>query len=200
MRRTSVIVFPLLMMLIAIANPLINVLSSAKWAASIPYFQLLCLASLFNPIYSLIISALNARGRSRNTFTIEIIKKALIVISILICLKFGIIALLIGFCISNWLATLISVFAFKREINHFWMNQFKDIFPSLFIGIVIAGLTTLLSYLIQNLFILLSLQLLVSIAVYILMVRFILPELFNNAFQFLQQQVINRFHNQQNTL
>ncbi len=192
MRRTSVIVFPLLMMLIAIADPMINVLLSAKWAASIPYFQLLCLASLFNPIYSLIISALNARGKSKNTFTIEIIKKIFIVISIFICLKFGIIALLIGFCVSNWLATLISVFAFKKEINHYWLNQLKDILPSLLIGIVIAGLTTLLSYFIQNLFLLLSLQLLISIAVYILMVKLILPDVYNNAFNFVKQQVINR--------
>jgi len=188
-RRSSVIIFPLLLLLIAIANPLINVLLSAKWAPAIPYFQLLCLASLSNPLYTLIISALNARGKSKNTFRIEFIKKALIIISVLVCLKYGIIALLIGFSVANWLSALITIFAIKREINHYWKNQLKDILPSIFIGIVIAIVSTLMSLIITNLYFLLISQLFVSMIVYITMVKLLLPELFSQALNFVQSNV-----------
>lgn len=189
-RRSSIIIFPLLLLLIAIANPLINVLLSAKWAPAIPYFQLLCFASLSNPLYTLIISALNARGKSKSTFKIEFIKKALIVISVFACLKYGIIALLVGFCVANWLSALITIFAIKKEINHYWKNQLKDILPSMFIGVVIALISILFSLVISNLYLLLILQLFISTIVYVVMVKILMPELFTQALNFIQSQII----------
>jgi len=54
-------------------NAVYFVLLSAKWLPSVPYFQLLCLASLFTPFYALNSSALNARGLSNLTFKLELI-------------------------------------------------------------------------------------------------------------------------------
>ena len=179
-RKSSIVILPLLFMLIAIANPLINVLLTSKWSMSIPYFQLLCIASLSNPLYALIISALNARGKSKTTFNIEIVKKALIIASVVICIQFGIIELLVGFAIANWISTIISVFAIKKEIQHFWKHQLSDILPSLFIGLIIAIASLSLMQIIHIKLLLLILQILISAIIYVISVRYIYPALYKS--------------------
>jgi len=193
--QTSILIIPLILLLIAIADPLINTLLTSKWAASIPYFQMLCLASLFNPLYTLIVSALNARGKSKTTFRIEFLKKTLIVISIIICLKYGIIALLAGFCLANWISTFISILSIKRELNHFWKNQLKDIFPAILIGGLIASIAALLSLTISNLYLLLIVQLVVSAIIYVFMIKLMFPELFRKAIDFTQKHIYSRIKN-----
>lgn len=188
-KRSSVLIFPALLLLIAIADPLINVLLSSKWSASVPYFQLLCLASLFNPLYTLTISALNARGKTKTTFTIELVKKILIIISVLICLQYGIIALLIGFAVANWTTVIITIFAIKKEIRHFWRHQLNDILPSLFIGTSIAFLAFSLSYIIQLQWILLIVQLLSAGIVYLALVRWFYPVIFSTTADKLKEMI-----------
>lgn len=189
--RSSVIIFPLLLLLIAIADPLIHLLFSEKWRGVAPYLQMLCIASLFNPLYALIISALNARGKSRSTFNIELIKKILIVISIAVCLRFGIIALLVGFTIANYISTLITVFELKKEIGHFWRHQLSDILPSVLIGLVIAVVSIILMQIIKNQFFLLVVQLFVALIVYVVLVRVIYPKMVESALSFSIQKFLS---------
>jgi len=180
-RKSSIIIFPIMIALIVVAKPLIIVLLSSKWLPSVPYFQLLCLASLFNPLYSLTISALIARGKSKVTFRIEIIKKSLILISVGCCFAYGIIALLVGFAIVNWISCILSVVELKKDLGHYWKNQLKDILPSIGIGLFIAFILGLFSLIINNQHFLFALQFLVGFSIYILSVRIFYTELFNSS-------------------
>ena len=58
----SLITFPLVIMLILVARPLLITLITTKWIESIALFQLLLLANLFTPAYTININILNARG------------------------------------------------------------------------------------------------------------------------------------------
>ena len=180
-RKSSIIIFPVMLSLIVVANPLIFVLLKSQWMPSVPYFQLLCIASLFNPLYSLSISALNARGKSRITFRIEIIKKILILISVACCYSFGITALLLGFAVVNWISYVISVFELKRDMSHYWKHQLKDILPSLGIGLFIAIILGLFSLLISNQHLLLLIQLITGAGIYVLAVKIFYPDVFKSA-------------------
>jgi len=177
-RHSSILILPMLMLLIAVADPFINTLLSAKWAHSIPYFQLLCLASLFNPMYAITISALNARGKSKATFIIEIFKKVITVLSIIVLLKYGILWLLVGFTLANWISTLVSVVVLKNELKHFWRHQLADVLPSLLIGLVLGAVVYLWLQVNWYKHYILMAQLISGVVVYLISVRVVYPTLF----------------------
>ena len=53
-RQSSIVTIPLILFLVAVAEPLFFVLFTDKWMGAVPYFKMLSLASLFNPTYTLI--------------------------------------------------------------------------------------------------------------------------------------------------
>ena len=62
-----------------VAQPLVNVLLSPKWAASAPWLQLLCLVGATYPHQALLLNLLKAKGRSDLFFNLEVLKKILTV-------------------------------------------------------------------------------------------------------------------------
>jgi len=171
-QKTSLVTFPVMLCLIAIAKPFISVLLTDKWLPSVPYFQLLCLATLLQPLYTLNSSALNARGQSKITFRVEFIKKALILTSVFVSFQYGIIAMLVGYVISCTIAYLISILYLKKDLNHFIKHQISDFVNSMIFGATLALLLWLIHFLISNKYILLSTQLLSGVIAYLLFIRF----------------------------
>ena len=67
--------FPMMIGLAIIARPLVLVMLTEKWAACIPYLQLLCVAGLLFPLQLMNLNVLQALGRSDLFLRLEIIKK-----------------------------------------------------------------------------------------------------------------------------
>lgn len=176
-RHSSLLILPLLLLLVAIADPLINTLLTTKWAQAVPYFQLLCLASLFNSMYTITLSALNARGKSRATFNVELLKKIVIIGTIILFFNSGIQLLLIGFVVANWLSAIVSVFMIKQELKHFWKHQLADVIPSLIIGLIVGIAAYSLTFFDFSKFHILVAQLVISTFTYLVLVRVFYPSI-----------------------
>lgn len=183
-KKTSIITFPVMLVLIAVAYPLILVLLTAKWLPAVPYFQMLCLASLFGPLYSLNVNALNARGKSKITFRIELIKKSLILLSVAICFHYGIIAMLWGYVFACFMAYIISILYIKTDLNHFIKHQINDYIGSIVVGLIIAACDYSLSFFIQNFHLLLGTQIILSAILYISSIYLFYNDLYNKALTF----------------
>ena len=82
--------------LAAIARPLILLLLTEKWVESIPYLQLLCFAWLLFPMHMINLNLLQSLGRSDLFLRLEIIKKSLIIVNILITWRWGIQAIIMA--------------------------------------------------------------------------------------------------------
>jgi O-antigen/teichoic acid export membrane protein len=188
-KKASIVSIPVMLVFIAVAKPFVFVLLSAKWLPSAPYFQLLCLASLFTPFYGLNISALNARGLSRQTFFIETAKKGLILLSVLISFNFGVVTMLWGYVIACFVSYLISVVYIKRNIQHYIKNQITDLISGLSIGVFIAALAFSLSFFIANYHILLFVQLILIVGIYLFAVKKVQPQLYNQVMGLVVQKV-----------
>ena len=67
--------FPLCILLLVIASPLIELLYGAKWNSSVPYFQLLCLSGLLYTMNSLNGSVVKALGKGKLYFTLNLIQR-----------------------------------------------------------------------------------------------------------------------------
>lgn len=188
-RKASIVSIPVMLVFIAIAHPFVYVLLSSKWLPSAPYFQLLCLASLFTPFFGLNISALNARGLSKQTFIIETAKKVLILVSVLFSFKFGVLTMLWGYVLASFVAYLISVVYVKRDIEHYIKNQLTDLFPGFIIGLLTAIPAFLLSFVITNNYLLISAQFVVVMIIYVFSVKLIQPELYSKTLDIIKDKL-----------
>lgn len=189
-QKTAIVTFPIMLGLIAAATPLVDVAWSDKFLPSVPYFQLLCLASLFSPLYTLNISALNSRGESKVTFRLEIIKKILILISLGITFSFGIFTMLWGYAIASIISYLISIVYLKKSLNHYIKHQIQDFSQSLGIGLLIAAVLHFINFIpLPNIF-LLCIQILSAASIYLIIIRYLYVDLFRKGVLFVK----NKFH------
>lgn len=139
------ITFPVLIGLAALAKPFIILLITEKWATSIPYLQVLCFAAMWYPVHALNLNLLKVKGRSDLFLKLEIAKKALGLIVILITAPLGVFYMCIGSVVSSFIALFINTYYTGKLINVGFITQMKDVLPSLiysfFMGIIIIGVT-----------------------------------------------------------
>ena len=188
-KSVSLLVFPLTIVLIVIAKPFILVLIKEQWLSSVILFQLLLAANIFGPLYNLNVSVLNARGESKKTLRIELIKKTLILISVGLCFQYGISKMLIGLIITTYISYFISIVYIKKILNLTLYSQFTDIIPNLFLSILLGCVTSVFAYLSLSNLALVSVQIMAAGIMYLLIVRFIYPELFFNALYFVREKI-----------
>jgi O-antigen/teichoic acid export membrane protein len=150
--------------------------------------QLLLLANLFTPMFTININILNAQGLSTTSLKLEIIKKSLILISIIICFQWGIKAMLIGFIAANFVSYLFSMIYIKKSLFHYFRHQLSDLTSRLFIAILCGTMIFLLSNLNLSTTLQLLIQSFVFLLIYLILNRFIFP----NEFKEILQKILSR--------
>lgn len=144
---SSYIIFPLMIGLVVIAESMVKLLLTDKWLPCVPYLRIFCLSYALWPIHTANLQAINALGRSDIFLKLEIIKKILGVIILIISLKYGVYAIAVGVLISGIISSFINGYPNKKLLNYGYLEQFRDIIPSLLIslamGIIVYGLALL---------------------------------------------------------
>ena len=84
MSLTEYIILPMMFGLIGVANVLIPVLLTDKWVSSIPLMYFCCISFAINPIRAIGYNVFYARGDSRLSVNIEILRATLMIVGILI--------------------------------------------------------------------------------------------------------------------
>lgn len=93
---TAFFMFPLMTGIATLADPLIRLMLTEKWATCVPYLQILCLTMMLYPIHALNLTLLKVIGRSDLFLKLEIWKKALGIVILAITLPLGIEAMCWG--------------------------------------------------------------------------------------------------------
>lgn len=129
---------PLFLLAAIFAEPLFRFVLTEKWLPAVLYFQILCVVGIFLPLNSFNLNILNVKGRSDIFLKLEIIKKTIIVVGIIISIPLGIKALLY-FQAANAVAMYcLNAGVSGRYIRYNLMEQIKDIVPVLFINAIIG--------------------------------------------------------------
>jgi O-antigen/teichoic acid export membrane protein len=128
------IIFPSMVALAVLAKPLFNLMLKEDWLPSVPYLQLLCVAGLLYPLHTINLNILKVKGRSDLFLYLEIIKKFMIVIIILISVRFGIFGILIGQIISSVLAYIPNSYFSIKLIDYSVQEQLHDFIPTLLLA------------------------------------------------------------------
>ena len=124
--------------LAAVSDSLFNLLFGDGWIKSIPYFQVLCFAGMLFPLHAINLNILKVKGRSDLFLKLEIIKKSISVVSILIGLQFGILGLVWSTVFTSFVALGVNMYYSSKIINYSIKKQLADLTITLIIAIGIA--------------------------------------------------------------
>ena len=135
------------MALAAMAKPLIVILIGEKWLPAAEYLQIICLGALLYPVHAINLNVLTVMGRSDLFLKLEIIKKIIGTIPIVIGIFLGIKVMLWAGVVSSFLCFAINAHYSEKLINYSFLNQFKDILPFIIASVLTAGLVYSISLL-----------------------------------------------------
>ena len=138
LRTLAFVNFPLMIGLALVAKPLVMLLLTEKWAPCVPYLQLLCIVGLLYPLHVINLNILMAKGRSDLFFRLEVLKKILVVISIAVTYRWGIIAMIYGQIIVSVVAYYLNSYYTGKLIGYPLKEQVFDFVPYLALGIVMG--------------------------------------------------------------
>lgn len=171
MRRATKIscffIYPLTTFLIVSATPLIKFLLTDKWLPTVPFIQILSIANYFLPITIANLIAIRALGYSDITLKLEIIKKVIDIVILLVSVSIGLYAIAWGIAIYNFICIFINLYPNKRLLEYGIPEQVRDALPTLFISLIMGGIIYWIQFVQFPLLIVLFLQLFVGILVYI---------------------------------
>lgn len=137
-KLSTFVTFPLMVGLMVLAEPLVRLILTEKWLPVVPLLQLFCMVGILYPIHSININLLLVKGLSGLVFKLEIIKKVIIIIGLIITVPIGIKALIMGQIIISILAFFINTFYSGKHINYNSWSQIKDIAPSLINSMILV--------------------------------------------------------------
>jgi hypothetical protein len=167
LRMSAFVVFPLMIGLAAIADPLIRVLITSKWAGCIIYLQIICFGMMLYPIHALNLNLLQVKGRSDLFLRLEIVKKIIGVCTLCITIPFGITAMCIGLVIVSVIALYINTYYTGKLLRLSFLKQIKDLAPFFILSILVGLLMYYAPISIYNDFYRLVLGVLIGIVSYV---------------------------------
>lgn len=136
MQMVIFLVAPTLIFMAVLAEPLFRFLFTDKWLPAVPYFQILCINGILYPIHSYNLQILNVKGRSDLFLKLELIKKIMAVIAIVVSFKFGVYGLLYGSVITSILAFFINTHYSGKFLKYSAWQQTKDLLPTIGLSVL----------------------------------------------------------------
>ncbi|MCO6499205.1 MAG: lipopolysaccharide biosynthesis protein [Vicingus serpentipes] len=152
MKLAVFVITPVILFMAALAEPLFRFLLTEKWLPAVPYFQILCLGGLFNPISVYNLNIITVKGYTNLHLKLSIIKKIFVLTVILISVRWGVYGLLIGQIPLSLMGFIVNGWYSKRLINYSLVQQFKDIMPTIILAIIIAAVVWVMDYYYLNKF------------------------------------------------
>lgn len=126
--NSSLVFFPLMILLMTLSEPIIMLVLSEKWISVAWMLKLICISSMWYPIHSLNLNILKVMGRSDLLLKLEIYKKTLTTIVVITCIPIGIKALIIGSIFVSLISLLLNIFYTQKFIDYSFFSQLRDLF------------------------------------------------------------------------
>lgn len=155
---TMLVTFVFMFGLAGCAKQFIYVLIGEQWLPCVGYLQILCFSMALYPLHAINLNMLQVQGRSDLFLKLEIIKKCIAIIPILLGIFIDIYCMLIGSVIVGWFAYYLNAYYSGPYLNYSVWAQIKDIMPSLLLSFGMAIIVLLIGLIPMSPYILLPLQ------------------------------------------
>ena len=168
-KTSCFLIYPLMMLLIVSAKPLVLFLLTDKWLPVVPFMQIFCVANFFRPITIPNLEAIKALGYSDIFLKLEIIKKIVDVTFLITAVFYGIYAIAWSIVLFNFVCIFINLYPNKRLLDYGISEQIKDALPTLLLTLMMGVIVYWIQFLQIHLFLILILQFTLGALVYILL-------------------------------
>lgn len=150
LKMSAFLVFPIMALLAALAEPVVRILLTDKWLPVVPLIQILCASHMFAPIHSINLNLLQVKGRSDLFLRLEIIKKLMVTAVLFVSFSFGVAAICIGMVFVSIVALIINTYYTGKIIQLGFLKQMKDIAPIMAISLIAGAIALACSFFIEN--------------------------------------------------
>jgi O-antigen/teichoic acid export membrane protein len=163
----SYVLYPLLVGLLVIAEPLVKVLLTDKWLPCVPFLRLECLFYLTLPTVYVESQAIKALGKSGLCMFLELLKSGITLIGVFALAKVNLYFLVAFRTFVSFCILLVQIVISKKVIGYSIIEHIKDIKS----GLVLSAITGIIVYSVtflkmQSIYILI-IQIFTGIIVYI---------------------------------
>ena len=167
MRMSSYVVFPMMMGMCAVGETMIRFLLTDKWIGCVPFLRLSCIYWMIQPLQTANAQAIKACGRSDIYLKLETAKKLIGVGLIFVTMRMGVMAVVFSNLLVAAISAIMNIYPNKKLIGYGYTDQFKDVFPALFLSSVMGAAVWGIYLLLGNSGYVLILQLISGAAIYV---------------------------------
>lgn len=171
------IVFPMMMGLAVVAEPLTVLLLTEKWLSIVPYMRICCFTYALHPIVTAHLQALAAIGRSDVRLKLEYIKKPIGILLLIgaLLLNKGPIMIAYSAALTSLITFCIDMMASQVLVKVSLREQFLDVLPLLLMTAIMGIAIYFFQYLPLPSIGLLAIQILVGVVIYFVMSAILKP-------------------------
>lgn len=135
---SSFVVLPMLLGLFAVADTLVLVLLGEKWLICVPFLRIMCIAYCFWPIHITNLQAINAVGRSDIFLKLEVVKKALSLLALVIGMNYSVYVMVGLKAFQDFLCTFINAAPNQKLLGYKIRHQWMDVMPAALLSAVMC--------------------------------------------------------------
>ena len=168
-RLGSFVIFPVMLGLAAVAEPFIRLLLTEKWIAAAPILVILSIGEAQIPLTSANLIALKSLGRSDLYARQELVRRALMLVVLVISVVcfHSVEAIAVGYSVSAWLDVFVTSLPIKKLLNYGVLDQLRDVWKTALSTVLMALAVYALGALPLPTALLLMVQVLCGAAVYL---------------------------------
>lgn len=137
-RGIMLVNIPIMLGLAATAESVLRVVYGEPWVPAAPILEILCLAGLWWPLHVLNLNVLKAQGHSNLFFRLEIIKKIIGTVFLLVAVPYGAIGIAWSQASFSFMAFFINAYYSGVFLQYGPIAQFRDFLPVLLISTLMA--------------------------------------------------------------
>lgn len=137
-KLSSFMIFPIMMLVVVMAEPIVRLLLTDKWLGCVPFIQIISMAGMFNHIGTINRNLLYVKKHSDWALRLEVVKKAIAIGIFLISTQWGVMGVCYGLLVYGFIAPLLNATYTKRLIEITMWQQLKDYIGIWLVSVVSA--------------------------------------------------------------
>ena len=117
---------PLMIGLAVCAKSIVKIVLTEKWMPCVPYLQIFCITYMFWPIHTANLNAIKAMGRSDLFLKLEIAKKSIGMLLLIVTMPMGVMAMAESLLVSTVTSMIINSWPNRELLKYSFKEQMID--------------------------------------------------------------------------
>lgn len=138
-RFSALILCPMMLGLAAVSDSFVRLLLTEKWLPCVPLMQLFCIIYLFQPIHTANMQAIKAMGRSDIYLRLEVVKKVIELVVLLVTMWISVDAMVIGMAVCATLFVFVNAYPNIKLLDYSIREQLADILPPVVMSLIMGA-------------------------------------------------------------